>query len=74
VQPEKVEAKEVMFHPLGMVTLERAVQALKVEAKLIPAAAVVVGRVISCRFEQPENENDDRLLIDVVGKLTLVNP
>jgi len=74
VQLEKVPLIDVIFHPLGMVTLERAVQALKAEAKLIPAAAVVVGRVISCRFEQPENKNDDRLLIEVVGKLTLVNP
>jgi hypothetical protein len=73
VQLAKVEDKSVMVHPLGIVTLERAVHELKAEDKLI-VAAVVVGRLISCRFEQPENENDDRLLIDVVGKLTLVNP
>jgi len=73
VQLEKVPLIDVIFHPLGMVTLERAVHELKAEAKLI-VAAVVVGRLISCRFEQPLNENDDRLLIEVVGKLTLVNP
>jgi phosphoribosylformylglycinamidine (FGAM) synthase PurS component len=73
VQLAKVEFKEVMVHPLGIVTLERAVHELKATDKLI-VAAVVVGKVISCRFEQPENENDDRLLIEVVGKLTLVNP
>ena len=74
MQLAKVADKEVMVHPLGIVTLESAVQKLNAEAKLIPAAAVVVGRVIASRVLQPENENDDRLLIDVVGKLTLVNP
>jgi hypothetical protein len=54
-----------------MVIDERAVHEPKF--KVIPEATVV-GKLISCRFEQPENDNEVKLLIEVVGKLILVNP
>ena len=72
VHPLKAELIDPNVHPLGMVTVDSDVQPEKIVWIEIPEATVV-GSVISCKFVQPENDRKVKLLIDVVGKLTVVN-